>query len=154
MNRYTYFEEKQALEQEIRQFLQNHGDVVFEYYLNNGFDALARGLSIYNDYQRKILFDYLMLDRNALLECIRRNKKFFVNMIAEGKGDSIRPMLGITARKYAKLWREALDLLSLYFVEKKVIEKMTNFELEKFFTESIFGKEQDTNSKENGEITK
>lgn len=144
MNRYTYHEEKQVLEQEIRLFLDKKGDDVLEIYLNQGFDALAVGLHIFNDFQRHILFDYLMLNRQALLECIRKNKFFFIKLIADGRGQTIRPMLGITDSKYDALWRESLDLLSLYFVEKKVIEKMTNFELDKFFTESIFGKDQDT----------
>lgn len=154
MNRYTFFEEKQVLEHEIRQFLGENGDVVLEHYLNNGFDALAVSLNIFNDFQRQILFDYLMLERQALLECVRRNKQFFVKLIADGRGEAIRPMLGITAHQYDSLWRESLDLLSLYFVEKKVIEKMTNFELEKFFTESIFGKDIDTNGKDNAGSSK
>ena len=148
MNRYTFFEEKQALETELRQFLEKEGNDVLEYYLNNGFDALAVNMRIFNDFQRQMLFDYLMIERHALLECIRRNKLFFIKLIAEGRGEEIRPMLGITDSKYSSLWAEAIDLLSLYFVEKKVIEKMTNFELEKFFTESIFGKDGDTNSKD------
>lgn len=141
MDFYSYRNENQALKKQLKQLFEDRGDDLLEYYLNNGFDALAVGINLFEDELRKMLFDYLMIDRKALLECIRRNKNFFVKMIVEGDGERIRPMLGIDEEKYSALWREALDLMSLYFVEKKVIEKMTNFELEKFFNESIFGRD-------------
>lgn len=149
MNKYSYFEEKQAMRLELDDMLQKNGDAVLEYYLSNGFEALVTGLNLFDDGLRRAVFDYLMLERRALLECLRRNKAFFMQIISEGRGHSIRPMLGLRSRKYNALWREALDLLALYFVEKKVIEKMTNFELEKFFSESIFGKQKQPNSQEN-----
>lgn len=139
MNSHSLSGENQALKMYLNQLFVERGDDLLEYYLNNGFDDLAVGLNLFEDDFRKMLFDYLMIGRKALLECIRRNKKFFVKMIADGRGEMIRPMLGIDDEKYNSLWREALDLMSLYFVEKKVIEKMTNFELEKFFNESVFG---------------
>lgn len=151
MNRYGYKNESKALKSQLKELFENRGDDLLNYYLSNGFDQLAIGLNLFDDAQRRMLFDYLMLERKALLECIRRNKLFFVKMVGEGRGDMIRPMLGIQNSEYDSLWREALDLMSLYFVEKKVIEKMTNFELEKFFNESIFGVEDISNTKEDNE---
>lgn len=142
MNQYDFFEEKECLHYQLKELLKKRGDALLEFYLNNGFEALASGLKIVDPSLRQMLFDYLMLERKALLECLRRNKNFFIKMIADGRGESIRPLLGVSAAQYDGVWREALDLLGLYFVEKKVIEKMTNFELEKFFAESIFGKGQ------------
>jgi tRNA(Ile)-lysidine synthase TilS/MesJ len=140
MNQYSHQQESKALEGQLVVLCENRGDDLLRYYLSHGFDALAVGLHLFDDTQRQLLFDYLMLDRKALLECLRKSKKFFVKMIAEGRGQFIRPLLGIQSKKYDALWREALDLLSLYFVEKKVIERMANTELEKFFNISIFGK--------------
>ncbi len=139
MNRYSYLSEKQALSIEMKMFLTAQGDCLLEFYLNNGFEKLAEKYNFEADWQKKLLFDYLMLERKALLICLRRNKAFFLKLISEGRGQLIRPMLGVTASQYDGLWREALDLLSLYFAEKKVIEKMTNEELAKFLEQSIFG---------------
>ncbi len=142
MNRYSFVSEKQALREELTVLIRERGNDLLDYYLNNGFDSLAVGLKLFTDWQRRMLFDYLMLDRKALLECVRRNKAFFLKMITDGKGDMIRPMLGVDKERYDGLWLEVIDLLALYFAEKKVVEKMTNFELEKFMEQSIFKVEQ------------
>lgn len=128
--------------EELNLLIKEHGNELLDYYLNNGFDALAVSLKLFTDWQRRKLFDYLMLDRKALLECVRKNKAFFLKMISDGRGKMIRPMLGVSQDRYDSLWLEVLDLLSLYFTEKKVIEKMTNFELEKFLQQSIFAIEK------------
>lgn len=143
MNRYAYFSEKQAVVEELRAFCVQHGDKLLEYYLTNGFDQLAVDMRLGTSLQRQVLFDFLMIEKKALLQCMRQNKAFFLKLITDGKGEIIRPMLGLKSAKYDGVWREALDLLSLYFAEKKVIEKMTNLELEKFFQSSIFGTESD-----------
>jgi hypothetical protein len=142
VNRYSYFEENQALLSELKMLVNSHGNALVEHYLNHGFDDLAVKLGLFNDLQREFLFNYLMLDRKALLECVRRNKAFFLKLICEGKGNMIRPMLGIHSSRFDVLWRETLDLLSLYFAEKKVVEKMTNQELDKFLQQSIFKSEK------------
>lgn len=146
MNRYAYFSEQQAVQEEFQAYCDQHGDKLLEYYLANGFDQLAVDMRLGSPFQRELLFDFLMLEKKALLKCMRQNKAFFLKLITDGKGELIRPMLGLKAEKYDGLWREALDLMSLYFAEKKVIEKMTNLELEKFFQSSIFGSENNNDS--------
>lgn len=146
MSKYTYFSEEKALVDEFKTFSSSYGDKLVEYYLENGFDQLALDLHFGSAFQRQMLFDFLMVERKALLQCIRKNKPFFLKLITDGRGEMIRPMLGLTDLRFDGLWREALDLLSLYFSEKKVIEKMTNLELEKFFQSSIFGNEIEGNA--------
>jgi len=141
MNKYSYHSEKRALKLDILAQLEGYANDLVEFYLANGFDALAVSLQMKDDFRRRILFDYLMLEKKAILECIRRNKGFFLKIISDGKGEMIRPMLGLTANKYSKIWLEALDLLNLYFVERKVDEKLFNFSLEKFFENSILNEQ-------------
>jgi len=142
MDRYSYYSEEQAIIIELKTLLDGKGNDLLEYYLKNGFEALAEQLKLQNDLQKQLLFDYLMLERKAILECIRRNKAFFLQMIIDGRGQLIRPILGVKEKKYDVLWREALDLLCLYFAEKKVIDRMTNGELEKFLEQSVKGAEE------------
>lgn len=126
------------------------GQALVEQYLTDGFDGLALKLKLFNDLQRKMLFDFLIIEKKALLECIRRNKAFFLKMITDGKGPHIRPMLGLKAEKYDSTWLEALDLLNLYFLEKKVDEKLNNLILEKFFANSMLNTDKlRKNSSEN-----
>lgn len=148
MTKYSYFSEQEAIQAEFQQFSTKYGDKLVEYYLANGFDQLAVDLNYGSPYQRKMLFDFLMLEKKALLQCIRANKSFFLKLITDGRGEMIRPMLGLTDGIYDGLWLEALDLMSLYFAEKKVIEKMTNSELDKFFQSSIFKSENGNNTAE------
>ncbi len=147
MTKYSYFSEEEALQSEFGIFSASYGDKLVEYYLSNGFEQLASDLHYNSSFQRQLLFDFLMLEKKALLKCIRANKKFFLKLITDGRGEMIRSMLGLIDSKYDALWLEAIDLLSLYFSEKKVIEKMTNLELDKFLQSSILKIE---NTDENG----
>jgi hypothetical protein len=137
MNKYAFVSEKKAISMEMKVALEKYSETVCEFYLANGFDALAVSLKLDSDFQRRVLFDFIMLDKKILLECIKRNKQFFLKMISDGKGEMIRPMLGLKAKKYNQIWKEALDLLNLYFVERKVDEKLFNLAMEKFFQNSI-----------------
>lgn len=134
---YSYNSEEEALKAQMSYLFERGGDALLEYYLNNGFDGLATHLKIANDFQRKMLFDFLILEKRALMECIKRNKNFFLKMIADSKGDQIRSMLGLANPCYEAAWFEALDLLHIYFVEKKVDEKLSNLAMDKFFENSI-----------------
>lgn len=134
---YSYISEEEALKSQMIYLFEKGGDALLECYLNNGFDGLASHLKIANDFQRKMLFDYLILEKKALLECVKRNKGFFLKMICDARGEQIRPMLGLKNARYDKVWFEALDLLHIYYVEKKVDEKLSNLALDKFFKNSI-----------------
>ncbi|MCC6643379.1 hypothetical protein IT411_01400 [Candidatus Peregrinibacteria bacterium] len=136
-NNYSYQSEKTALKSQMDVLFKTAGEALVEQYLSDGFDGLALKLRLFNDFQRKLLFDFLIVEKKALLECIRRNKAFFLKMILDGKGEHLRPMLGLKSEKYDSIWLEALDLLNLYFLEKKVDEKLNNLILEKFFANSM-----------------
>lgn len=141
MNKYTFHSEKKALRLEIQEYLVQYSDDLLEFYLANGFDALAVSLKMKDDFRRRILFDFLVLDKKAIMECIRRNKSFFLKIISDGKGEMIRPMLGLKGEKYDLVWLEALDLLNLYFVQRRVDDKLFNLSLEKFFENSILNEQ-------------
>ena len=153
MSKYSYYSEEKALIDDFKSFSSSCGDQLVEYYLEHGFDRLAVDLHYGSPFQRQLLFEFLMVERKALLECIRRNKKFFLQLITDGRGEMIRPMLGLTEPRFDGVWREALDLLSLYFSEKKVIEKMTNLELDKFFQSSIFGIDSEDSTANSEELS-
>lgn len=142
MTKYEHHSEKKALKLEIQEYLGRYSDDLLEFYLANGFDALAISLKMKDDFRRRILFDFLVLDKKAIMECIRRNKGFFLKIIFDGKGEMIRPMLGLKGEKYDLAWVEALDLLNLYFVQRKVDDKLFNLSMEIFFENSILN-EQD-----------
>jgi len=137
MDNYSYLSEKQAIKTALWKDLEKYSEDVLEFYLQNGFDNLAIMLRLPDDWSRRVVFDYLMIEKKAVLSCIRRNKVYFLRVISEGNGKLLRPMLGLKASKYDLLWKEALDLLNLYFVERKVDDKLFNLSLEKFFENSI-----------------
>lgn len=141
-NKYSFQSEKSAIKADMLALLEEYADDSVEFYLANGFDALAVSLKLEEDWKRRVLFDFLIIDKKAILECIRRNKGFFLKMISEGKGGMIRPMLGMKDRKYDQIWVEALDLLNLYFVQRQVDDKLFNLSLENFFENSMLN-EQD-----------
>ena len=141
MNKYIYHSERKALKSEILEYLAKYSDDLVEFYLANGFDALAVSLHMKDDFRRRVLFDYLMLEKKAIMECIRRNKIFFLKIISDGTGEMIRPMLGLKGRKYDQVWLEALDLLNLYFVQRRVDDKLFNLSLENFFENSILNEQ-------------
>lgn len=136
-NNYSYNCEEEALKAQMVYLFEKGADALLEYYLNNGFDGLATHLKIANDFQRKMLFDFLIIEKKALLECVKRNKSFFLKMICDSRGEQIRPMLGLKDARYDAVWFEALDLLHIYYVEKKVDEKLSNLALDIFFENSI-----------------
>lgn len=136
-NNYSYNCEEEALKAQMTYLFEKGGEALLEYYLNNGFDGLATHLKIANDFQRKMLFDFLIIEKKALLECVKRNKGFFLKMICDARGEQIRPMLGLKDPRYDAAWFETLDLLHIYYVEKKVDEKLSNLALDKFFENSI-----------------
>ena len=137
MDNYSYLSEKQAVKKSMYLVLEKYSDDVREFYLQNGFDALAIMLRLTDDWSRRVLFDFIMLEKKAVLDCIRRNKGYFLKIISEGNGKLLRPMLGLKSSKYDNLWKESLGLLNLYFVERSVDDKLFNLSLEKFFQNSI-----------------
>jgi hypothetical protein len=137
MSKYEFRSERKALKMEIQEYLVRYSDDLVEFYLSNGFDALAISLKMKDDWRRRILFDFLVLEKKSINECIRRNKAFFLKIISDGNGEMIRTMLGLLGEKYDQAWLEALDLLNLYFVQRKVDDKLFNLSLEKFFENSI-----------------
>lgn len=142
-DKYAYSSEKQYVEEMLLLKFRVVAKELLDMYLTEGFEKMVEKLQIPLEWQKKMLFDFLIFEQKAAQECIRRNKKFFLRLIAEGKGKFIRKMLRLEGDIYNSLWYELLDLLSLYFVQKKVDEKLENINLKKFFENSILN-EQNT----------
>lgn len=136
-NKYAYQSEQNYVEEMMKLKFKVVSQELCELYLAEGFEKMVDKLQIPLEWQKDMLFDFLMLEKKVALECIRRNKGFFLRLISEGKGNKIRPMLRLESAKFDQLWYEILDLLSLYFVQKKVDEKLDNINLNKFFENSI-----------------
>lgn len=141
-NKYAYQSEQKYVEEMMLLKFKVVSKELCELYLAEGFEKMVDKLQIPLEWQKNMLFDFLMLEKKVVLECIRRNKGFFLRLISEGKGGKIRPMLRLESTKYDQLWYEVLDLLSLYFVQKKVDEKLDNINLNKFFENSILNEQK------------
>ncbi|MCC7432846.1 hypothetical protein IT412_04990 [Candidatus Peregrinibacteria bacterium] len=141
-NKYAYQSEQKYVEEMMMLKFKVVSKELCELYLAEGFEKMVEKLQIPLEWQKNMLFDFLMLEKKVVLECIRRNKGFFLRLISEGKGGKIRPMLRLESTKYDQLWYEVLDLLSLYFVQKKVDEKLDNINLNKFFENSILNEQK------------
>lgn len=133
MNRYNYFSEKAALEQELLENISANGDLILNFYLKNGFGSLAEKVGITEEWQRNLLFDYLVFEKKAIALCVKENRDFFLRLIGEGKGEMIRNVLGIENKKYDKVWLNALKVLKKLFTEKVIREKLFNLACTDFF---------------------
>ncbi len=133
MNRYNYYSEQAAVSQELMFFFQKHGEAILKFYLKRGFQVLVESLKLQFDWQRTLLFNFLVFEKKAILECIKINKIYFIKIISDQKGDQIRNILGITDVKYDSVWKEALEVLNLYYIEKLVENEQFEKACELFF---------------------
>ncbi len=136
MQRYDHFSEKAVLEQEFIASLYRFGDDILKFYLNHGFEALTIMLKIELDWQRKLLFDFLMFEKDAASMCITENTNFFLRLIAEGEGKMIPKILGISENKYNSVWKKALNLLKDLFHRKILEEKLFNLACSNYFSQA------------------
>lgn len=133
MNKYNYYSEQAALSKELINFFQKYGEETLRFYLKKGFQALVESFQLQFNWQITLLFDFLVFEKKAILACIKANKIFFIRMISDQKGDQIRNILGIADVKYDIIWKEALDVLNLYYTEKLVENEQFEKTCELFF---------------------
>jgi hypothetical protein len=146
VNKYSYFSEKEALESELLADLRANTEKYLNLYLDQGFEGLAAKFSFNQDWQKRLVFDFLVFEKKAVLTLIRQNSTFFLSIISEGNGEMIAEMLGITGRKYRKIWHQALEELNAQFIQKELDDKLFNFACSVFFRsekhKGIFSNEQ------------
>ncbi|MBD3269951.1 hypothetical protein GF376_00320 [Candidatus Peregrinibacteria bacterium] len=133
MNRYNYFSEKAALEQEMLISLRSNSEFLLQTYLKDGIESVFNRLNCSMEWQKKLLFDFLVFELNAIHKLIEENNGFFLSIIGRGEGSVIRKMLGIEGKKYDLKWLEILNLLNEFYLQKVLNEKLENFACSVFF---------------------
>jgi len=93
---------------------RNFPDYTYSLFCENGPNFLRKSFLIedkeYNDAWEYVL-DYIGISKGALYEYVNNNKNYFKDLIYSGKTTQIRDELGLTRKKYDKVWEEILDLL-------------------------------------------
>ena len=102
--------EKEAVKFCTRKF----PDYTYSLFCQNGPESLRKSFQIeskeYNDAWEYVL-DYVGISKGALYEYVNNNKNYFKGLIYSGNPTQIREELGLTRKKYDKVWEEILDLL-------------------------------------------
>lgn len=125
-DKYSHRSEKKALQRHLLVLFRQNRRLLCGFYLEFGFEELVKMSGIKDEFQKQLLFDFLMLECRVVLECIVENRDFFLGIIGEGKGEKIRVMLGLTPARYDRLWKQATELLSQCWVRREVDEKLAN----------------------------
>ncbi|MGL5831364.1 MAG: hypothetical protein ACRCZE_04420 [Candidatus Altimarinota bacterium] len=133
MNKYSFYSEKAALEKQWQATFNLVGEKLEKAYLEEGFKAMTERLKFTQEWQKQLLFDFLVWERDVVLKCVVKHRGFFLKIIADGRGEIIRDMLGVEDRKYDLAWEKALEKLKTFFVEKEIDQKLSNLSLANFF---------------------
>lgn len=93
---------------------RKYPDYTYSLFCEKGPDFLRKSFLIedkeYNDAWEYVL-DYIGISRGALYEYVNNNKNQFKEFIYKGNATKIRDELGLTRKKYDRVWEEILDLL-------------------------------------------
>jgi len=133
LNRYSYQSEQEVLVKEFTNGLNKHQDLLIEYYIRFGFNELVEFLRLKNEWQKDLLFEYLIVDQKVLLTLVKRFKGFFLDLISKGNGSVIRTILGIKSKKYNQEWKEVLDYLSKLYESNLLEKRLLDLSSESFF---------------------
>jgi hypothetical protein len=133
MNKYSYYSEKAALEKQWLDTFRLAGEKLEKLYLELGFQSMTEKLGLKQEWQKRLLFDFLVLEREVVLKCLVKHRGFFLKIIGDGRGEIIRDMLDLEDKKYNKAWEKALEKLKSFFVEKEIDQKLNNLALANFF---------------------
>ena len=109
MSRYSKQLESEVLVKEFLVNIKPFEDDLVERFLEKGFELMCESLELNDEFYKKVLFVYLVKEKRVLKKVVERNKRFFLGIICSGRGDIIRPMLGIQSIVFDCVWKEILD---------------------------------------------
>ncbi|MFC1599774.1 hypothetical protein ACFL3T_01975 [Patescibacteria group bacterium] len=93
--------------------LEKYDKKLLKYFLDNGPDKLKKKLAVEDNDLWKVVFDYLVFEKNAVKVCFKKNTNYIHSIFAEKGPSHMRKAFRLEGPKYEQTWEEVLDFIGI-----------------------------------------
>lgn len=93
--------------------LEKYDEKLLKFYLNEGPAKLKKRLEIRDDELWRIVFDYLIFEKNAVNVCTKKNTNYIHSIFAEKGPNHIKKAFYLDNSKYESTFEEILDFIGI-----------------------------------------
>lgn len=108
-----YFSEEEAYRELLIQSLQGREEQCMIIFVEKGPEELKKMLRLTRDTDWKIVFDYLVFQKDLLKICVRQFMDFFRELVADQGPHALRKILGIEDKAYDGVFEYIFDLVAI-----------------------------------------
>ncbi|MBN1494559.1 hypothetical protein JW911_02340 [Candidatus Peregrinibacteria bacterium] len=103
----------QTFKTRIYLMLDKHKDKVMDFYIKNGPYALRKKLNINDDNLWDIVFDYLVIEKEAVKYCVRVHSNYISGLYKSIGPAMLRQNFCIQDEKYNDIWEYVTDYIGI-----------------------------------------
>lgn len=97
----------------ILSMLEKYDKKLLRFYLNNGPIELKKRLDIGSEEVWRIVFDYLMFEKNAIQVCIGNNPNYIYDIFANKGPEFLRKAFKLENCRYDEIWQYVVDYIGI-----------------------------------------
>ena len=97
----------------IYNLLRAYDGKLTKIYLEEGPDTLKKKLNIESEDVWKLIFEYLIFEKNIVKQCVRRNPEYIHKIFAERGPDFLRHAFQIADERYDDIWEYVMDYIGI-----------------------------------------
>jgi hypothetical protein len=96
----------------IDQYVKGNADELIYKYILNGPTVLKELMKIKEE-EWRVVFDYLVFEKNLLYKCVADNRDFFIEKYIKFGTSHVRDVLDILDEKYDSIWEVLFDFIAI-----------------------------------------
>ncbi|MCD6109579.1 hypothetical protein J7J83_02375 [bacterium] len=93
--------------------LKKYDDKLVHNYLEYGPDGLREKLNVKSNELWKVIFDYLVFEKEVVKHCVRNNTAYIHNLFVEHGPTAIKEAFGLEDKRYEDIWEYIMDYIGI-----------------------------------------
>ena len=93
--------------------LEKYDKKLLKYFLDNGPNKLKKKLAVEDNELWRLVFNYLVFEKNAVRICFKKNTNYIHSVFAEKGPIHMRKAFKLNDPKYELIWEEVLDFIGI-----------------------------------------
>ncbi len=93
--------------------IEKYDNKLLNFYLDNGPYELKKKVDIGNEEVWKLIFDYLMYEKDAVKVCVKKNSNYIKDIFINKGPEFLREAFNIEDTKYDDIWEFVMDFIGI-----------------------------------------
>ncbi|MFC1810565.1 hypothetical protein ACFLZH_03635 [Patescibacteria group bacterium] len=97
----------------IIKMIEKYDKKILKYYLDNGPYELKKKLDVGNEEIWKIIFDYLVYEKDAVKICVKKNSEYVRDIFINKGPKALRKSFYLDSPEYDDIWQYIMDYIGI-----------------------------------------